>query len=218
MTLRRGGRAYRLGAGSEGSDLLFSIDHYPRAWLTTKEELRADAAGEIRRLSDDGMEVWILSGDSPERVRELAGIAGVPAHRALGGMSPDAKSRWLAGHDDGDTLFVGDGLNDAIAAAHATCSGTPAIDRPFMPARTDFYYVTPGLGPVRAALAAARRLGRVTRRNLTVAVAYNAVALALAYAGLMSPLLCAVLMPASSLTVVSITVLSLSRRSRLWRS
>jgi Cu2+-exporting ATPase len=182
------------------------------------EDLRADARAETRRLAADGYEVWVVSGDAPERVRVLAADIGVPAERALGGLTPDGKAAWLAATDRGDTLFVGDGLNDGLVVDRATCSGTPAIDRPFMPARSDFYFVTPGLGPVRLALSAARRLGAVTRRNLAVAVAYNAVTVTLAYLGLMSPLLCAVLMPLSSLTVVSLTVFSLSGRSPLWRS
>jgi Cu2+-exporting ATPase len=151
-------------------------------------------------------------------VRALAGELDVLADHAVGGARPEAKAAWLDAHDHGDTLFVGDGLNDALAADRATCAGTPAVDRPFMPARSDFYFVTPGLGPVRLALAAARALRRVTRRNLAIAVGYNAITVSLAYAGLMSPLLCAVLMPASSLTVVGATLASLSPRSALWRS
>jgi len=112
----------------------------------------------------------------------------------------------------------GDGLNDAPAAAEALCSGTPAIDRPFMAARTDFYFTTPGLGPIRLALVAARKLGWVSRLNVGVAISYNAIAVALALAGLMRPWLAAILMPASSILVVSLTASSLSRRSPLWKS
>ena len=216
--LVRDGHRYALGVGSGAADLLFSVDGAPRLHLTTRETLRVDAAAEIARLGAAGLEVWILSGDAPDRVRDLAVRAGVPQDRALGGMSPAAKAAWLDEHDRGDTLFCGDGLNDAPAADRATCSGTPAVDRPFMPARSDFYYVTPGVATVGVALAAARKLGRVTRRNLAVAVAYNVAAVAIAYAGLMSPLLCAVLMPASSLSIVALTVVSLSRRSSLWTS
>ena len=51
-----------------------------------------------------------------------------------------------------------------------------------------------------------------------MAVAYNVLAVSLAYAGFMSPLLCAVLMPASSLTTILATTYSLNARSPLWRS
>jgi Cu2+-exporting ATPase len=133
-------------------------------------------------------------------------------------VSPAGKAEWLAIHDDDDTLMIGDGLNDAFAVEQAFCSGTPAIDRPFLPARADFYFTTAGLAPIRTALRAARRLAAIHHRNLTIAVAYNVVSVGLAAAGLMSPLLCAVLMPVASLTVVLSTAFSLSRRSPLWKS
>jgi Cu2+-exporting ATPase len=217
LTMRLAGHRYSLGAGPLG-ELVFGIDGRAAARIDTDEELRADAAHELLALEERGHEVWILSGDTPERVAALAREAGVPASRALGGLTPEGKADWLARHDLGDTLFIGDGINDSLVVERATCSGTPAIDRPFLPARSDFFFVTAGLSPVRRALEIARRLARVTRRNLAIAIAYNTVTVGLAYAGLMSPLLCAVLMPASSLTVVAATVASLGGRSRAWRS
>jgi Cu2+-exporting ATPase len=187
------------------------------ATLGTAEVLRPDAAVEVAALARDH-EVWILSGDQQERVDALARELGVPAERALGDRSPAGKAAWLDAHDHADTLVVGDGLNDSWAVERAFCSGTPAIDRPFLPARCDFYFVTPGLGPIRMALDAARALAGVVRRNLALAVATNVVAVALAYAGLLSPLVCAVYMPVSSLLVVSATVAALGPGRRRWPS
>src|SRR6185436_9780007 len=152
-------------------------DGHLLAQLRCEETPRSDAAAEIAALLADGYRVNVLSGDAP------AATTGLAAHVAH------------------DTLMIGDGLNDAAALERAFCSGTPAIDRPFLPARADFYFTTPGLRPIRLALAAARRLARLNRRNLAIAVAYNVVSVALAAAGQMSPLLCAVLMPVASLTV-----------------
>jgi cation transport ATPase len=64
----------------------------------------------------------------------------------------------------------------------------------------------------------ARALAATNRRNLRVAIVYNVVTVGLAAAGLMSPLLCAVVMPVSSLTVVLSSTHAFSRRSPLWRS
>lgn len=163
----------------------------------------------------------MLSGDEPARVADIAAAVGVPAERAIGGLSPADKASWIAEHDRGDTLMIGDGINDLPAVAKAFCSGTPAVDRPFVAARSDFYFTTAGLGPIADALAASHALARVVRRNLAVAVAYNGLAVALCYAGLMTPLLCAVLMPVSSLGTIVATVLSLAPgrgRSSGWRS
>ncbi len=109
-------------------------------------------------------------------------------------------------------------MNDALALDLAHVSGTPAVNRPYVPARADFFFVTSGLAPIRLALRSARALAQVVRADLAIAVAYNAVAIVLALSGRMSPLLCAVLMPASSLTTVGATIAILSPRSRLWRS
>ncbi len=114
--------------------------------------------------------------------------------------------------------MIGDGLNDALVVGDAHCSGTPAVDRPFVPARSDFYFVTPGLAPIGLALRASRALHRVTTRNLCAALVYNAGAVALCLAGWRTPWLAAALMPASSLAVMFATLASLGPRSALWKS
>jgi Cu2+-exporting ATPase len=223
------GFRYRLGAPwwvtdgaldnrPAGADLGFSIDGAPLAWFATYEAMRPDATNELGELARAGYELWILSGDQPERVAAAAAELGLDPARALGSMTPDGKAAWLAAHDRGDTLFLGDGINDGLAADDATCSGTPAIDRPFMATRSDFYLTTAGLAPIGRALAAAHRLARVARRNLVFTTSYNAAAVALCWAGLMRPWLAAVLMPASSIVVVAMTIRALSHRRLLWRS
>jgi Cu2+-exporting ATPase len=221
------GLRYRLGGPDwaapgqrlvPSADVVFSRDGVALVALCTRERLRADAAREVAALRAGGYEVWILSGDTPSRVREVAAEVRVPASRALGGCGATDKAAWVREHDRGDTLMIGDGINDLGAVATAFCSGTPAVDRPFVASRADFYFVSPGLAPIRAALSASRRLARVVRQNLAVALAYNAVAVALVLAGTMSPLVCAVLMPISSLSAILTTTLALSEKGSAWRS
>jgi Cu2+-exporting ATPase len=216
LELVRGGRRWRIGepawVGARASgvgDVAFGVDGNVLAELSTVERLRPDAASEVAALVSDGYEVWLVSGDAQERVDLAAHASGVPLERALGQHTPEAKARFLEGRDRGDTLFVGDGVNDALALDRAHVSGTPAVDRPFVPARADFFFVTAGLAPVRVALRSARALAQVVRADLAIALVYNAFAIGLALAGRMSPLLCAVLMPASSLTTIAVTVFSL---------
>lgn len=216
------GHRYRLGAagfaGGSGGDLLFSKDGEVLAALDTTEELRPDAAREIERLRAGGREVYVLSGDAPPRVTRLARSLGLDDAHAIGGASPDDKVAFVRAHDANDLLFFGDGINDGLAAERAFVSGTPAIDRPFMAARTDFYLVSPGFRGIALALRASGALAQTVRWNLVLAVAYNAGAIALAWAGLMQPWLAAVLMPSSSLVILAITGSRLSQRSRVWKS
>jgi Cu2+-exporting ATPase len=231
VELALAGHLYKLGATAwvgdapaeraashDGNDVAFGVDGELLAHFDFRETLRSDARAEVAALQTEGLGVWLLSGDDSARVAQTAREVGIAADHAVGSCSPEEKEAWVVAHDRRDTLMVGDGINDALVVARAFCSGTPAIDRPFMAARSDFYFVTPGLRPIRLALDVAKRVARARRTNLRIAVAYNVLTVGLAYAGLMSPLACAVLMPASSLTVILITGFALSSRSRLWRS
>ncbi len=215
------GVEHRLGApgwaGEGEGDLVYGVREgdvvVTRADLRTEERLRPDAARELRALADAGFLTWILSGDDPARVRALANEVGVPAERALGGHDPEAKAAFVAARDPAHTLMIGDGLNDSLAVTTAACAGTPAIDRPFLASRSDFYFTTPGLGPILDALATASELGRVVRALLVFAVAYNVLAVAIAWAGWMEPWLAALLMPASSLASLAFTVAALGPKT-----
>jgi Cu2+-exporting ATPase len=228
LELERHGRLWKLGdpqwACAHARDVRASFDVALAedgrfvAGFRTAERLRDDACRELRALIDDGYDVSLLSGDAQPRVLAAALDCGVPAKRAIGECGPHAKARFLEEHDGTHTLFVGDGVNDTLALDRALVSGTPAIDRPFVPARADFFFVTPGLAPIRLALRSSRVLAQVVRADLAIALAYNAVTVVLALAGRMPPLACAVLMPASSLTTIAATVAALSPRSGLWRS
>jgi Cu2+-exporting ATPase len=222
---RLGRRAFALEAGTRtgdedapGDDTCFAVDGHLLAGFSFLEEIRHDAAEEIRRLEEAGVEVRILSGDTAERTREVAAALGIPEGRFEGGLDPQAKADRVRELNRDDTMMVGDGLNDAPSFDAAFCTATPAVDRPALPARADLYYLGEGVGAVRRTILAAVELRRVVRSNLAFALLYNAAALGLCFAGLVSPLLAAVLMPLSSLSVVGHTVYRLSRRSPKWIS
>jgi Cu2+-exporting ATPase len=205
------------------ADVVLSRDGASLAALTTGEEPRPDAPFEVQALAAEGYEPCVLSGDSPAATRAMAALCGIPEARAFGARTAEGKAAWLhalGATDHAKTLFIGDGINDSLVAEEAYCAGTPAIDRPFMAARCDFYFVSPGLGPVRAALHMAKRLAAVVRMNLAIAIFYNTITVSLAVAGLMTPLWCAVLMPVSSLTTVLATTarLAVKKGSSSWKS
>jgi Cu2+-exporting ATPase len=224
LELRAGEHVWRLGAPSWAldeeveADLVLARDGALVLRIQTAEELRPDAREEVEALSGEGYEAFVLSGDGARATAAAAVACGIPVERAYGQRSPEGKAAWLRESGAESTLFVGDGLNDSLAAEQALCAGTPAIDRPFMAARCDFYLVSPGLRPIRAALEEARRLARVVNVNLAIAIAYNLVTVSLAVAGFMTPLLCAVLMPLSSVSTVLATTAQLGGGSSKWTS
>jgi Cu2+-exporting ATPase len=220
VVYRLGSRTFALAPARSMSagDVVFSADGAPLASLVTSEVLRHDARKELDALRDERFETWMLTGDGEQRAETLARFAGIPSSNVVAGRSPAEKAAFLRERDHGDVLFLGDGINDAPAAAIATCSGTPAAGRTFLAARTDFYLLGEGLAGVRLALRGARALRRRTRGNLRLAALYNAIALGLCFGGLMSPIAAAVLMPVSSILAVTLTVRDLSRKDAPWKS
>lgn len=162
----------------------------------------------------EGYEVRLVSGDETGRVEELARELGLPPGSAVGRQGPEAKAALVAELDREDTLFLGDGINDSLAFERAYCAGTPAIDRPVLPGKSDFFLLGEGISGVREALRVAADLRKVVRRNLGVALLYNGLAVAASLAGAMTPLRAAVAMPLSSLAVILLTVAGLSGRKR----
>ena len=225
VSASQGGILYKLGApewagnsSTSADDVVFSANGLALASLCTDEQLRPGARDEVEKLERRGYELAILSGDAQERVTALGASLGMPADACIGGKSPEQKADYVRSHEPARTLLVGDGLNDRVAMTEAACSGTPAVDRPFMASRCDFYFVSPGLHPVAQVLRASHSLAHVVRRILAFAIAYNLVAVSLAMAGFMKPWVAAVLMPLSSLVTLGYTVMMLSGKRLRWRS
>jgi Cu2+-exporting ATPase len=188
------------------------------AELEFEEEIRSDAVEEFHALEAAGYETHLLSGDDPVHVARVAAALGLRTDRVRGGLTPEAKAALVRELDDADTLMVGDGVNDTPSFRAALCAATPAVDSTSLPARADFYFLGEGLAAVRRALAASHRLHVVVRDNLVLAAAYNTVTLTLCFAGVVTPVWAAILMPLSSVGVVSLTAYRLTRGGDPWRS
>jgi Cu2+-exporting ATPase len=194
----------------EGEGTVLTFEGQVVAEFALREAVRADARRELCSLQAEGLGVWLISGDASERVHALALALGVPVEHALGGQRPEQKAEAVRRIDRQDTLYLGDGVNDSLAFEAALCAGTPAIDRPVMPGKADFFLLGEGLAPLREALALSRKLRAVVRRTLALALAYNALAITTCLLGLMTPLRAAVAMPLSSLSLLLLTAYSLA--------
>jgi Cu2+-exporting ATPase len=165
------------------------------------DPVREDSMVTLRRIRRMGWDVEVLSGDHPGTVRSVLDLIGLD--RGRGGVSPEEKAEIV--HDASGSariVMVGDGVNDAAALAAADVGVGVHGGAEAALAAADVYLSKPGLSPITELLDGSRRTLRVIRRNLVFSLAYNVVAVALAMTGHMHPLLAAILMPLSSITVV----------------
>ena len=103
---------------------------------------------------------------------------------------------------EGQTLFVGDGLNDLPALASADVSVTTLETVDLVKSKADVLMMSDRLLTLPALIDAGRRFTRVSRQNIVWAVVYNLFAIPLAITGLATPWLAALGMSASSLLVM----------------
>ena len=218
------GETWRLGrpewakaGAATGADCVFACDGIPLAGFNFCEAVRADAVEEVSALRERGCSVFILSGDRRVKVETMAAHLGLAQGCCRGEMTPEEKAEWVRELDARDTLFIGDGANDSLAFNAAFCTGTPAIDRGLLERKADFYFLGRGLSGVRHLFAAAALRRRTIRRVLTFTIAYNAAAIGLSLAGHMSPLVAAILMPASSLVSLAIVFAARARGGSIGR-
>ncbi len=174
-----------------------------RAWLIPfVDRLRPDAADALKRLRKMGVEPSILSGDNAAAVREVALQTGLTGEA---GADPLAKLDAIARlQQAGRTvLMVGDGLNDGPALSAANASIAPGTASDVGRQAADFVFLGDSLLALPRAVAGARRTMKIVRQNFVLAIGYNALAVPLAMAGKVTPLIAAAAMSLSSLLVIA---------------
>jgi Cu2+-exporting ATPase len=223
LRLDRADGEVRLGSRRWCGIAASAEDEGPELWLATPDgratpfafddPLRADAAEVVARLQAQGLAVELLSGDRAASVAKVADGLGIAAWRAEQTPADKlARLQDLAGQGR-RVLMVGDGLNDAAALAAAYVSASPASAADLSRTTADAVFQGERLAPVLELRAVAQRSQRLIRQNIGLAFGYNILTVPLAVAGLVTPLLAAACMSASSLLVVG-NALRLSRGGR----
>lgn len=197
------GRPEWIGVSTEVEVLCTALDTGDGApvLLHFEDRPRPGAAELMVALKRQRIPVILLSGDRQTPVAQTAAQLGMSDFAAE--MLPADKVAFVQRlTDEGrHVLMVGDGLNDtgALAAAHVSISPAQALDA--ARAASDIVLLGQDLMPVADALATARMATKRIRENFRIATVYNIVAVPLAVAGLATPLIAALAMSTSSLTV-----------------
>lgn len=170
------------------------------AWIgriVLEEAIGDDAEEALQNLIQTGAWVRILSGDPDLQRRE---IGGIPVE---GGLSPEHKVQIVREVAAGDpfAIFVGDGLNDAAALAAAPIGLALHGGAGLTQASAAGVIMGEQLKVLPWAVLFCRRLQSRLRGNLIFALVYNMIGIGLAAAGMLHPVVAALLMVGSSIVV-----------------
>ncbi|MDR2017218.1 MAG: heavy metal translocating P-type ATPase [Burkholderiales bacterium] len=166
------------------------------------DALRPHAHEVVMALRAMGIRTVLLSGDRCENTEALAQMLGIET--AHGGLFPEDKRRYILDWQAAGEVvaMVGDGVNDAPGLAQAQVSISLGSATSLAQWTADVVILSDELPRLTDALRHARRTLAVIRQNLGWAIAYNVVAVPAAALGLVTPLIAALGMSLSSLTVV----------------
>ncbi len=192
--------ATRLSIGDEHVDIRLA------------DALRPDAAAAIEKMGQMGIAASVISGDRQAAVEGMARQLGLPARAHALPQDKIAEIERLQA-DGHSVLMVGDGLNDGPALAAATASMAPGSATDMGQQAADAVFTGDSLAAVPLTLQVARRTMRIVRQNFALAIGYNMLAVPLALAGLVTPLVAALAMSTSSVLVVG-NSLRLARSAR----
>jgi len=175
--------------------------------LGIADPLRAGSPAAVTRLARLGVEVVMITGDNAATARAIALQAGIERFEAevLPAGKADAVNQLKAG---GRLVgMAGDGINDAPALAAADVSFAMAAGSDVAMQAADVTLMRDDLGSVADAISLSRATLAKIRQNLFFAFIYNVLGIPLAALGMLNPVIAGAAMAASSVSVVSNSLL-----------
>lgn len=192
------GRLLFAGARKESRELELRIDGELCAEITLKEICEGSVPEAVADLEQAGLKVMLSTGDGAERA------SAIPiGHQSVRQSPIDKHTAIEVMQKRGNkVLFVGDGLNDIAAMAWSEASLTLSTSVELVRDVSGFVMLHQNWRALPQAIEIARAARRTIRRNIGFSLAYNAVGISLAAFGWLHPVAAALLMLASSLTVI----------------
>ncbi len=196
------GRASWVGAPeADKTSTYFKLAGQDPVAFTFNDDLRPGVVALVPALKKLGLEIHLVTGDSAAPASDIAARTGIDHVFASVGAEEKAalvKSLAAAGRK---VLMVGDGLNDtgALAAAHVSISPASALE--VARVASDIVILGRDFGVLATCIKTSRAARHRITENFALAALYNMIAIPVALLGFATPLIAALAMSASSITV-----------------
>ena len=179
-------------------------DPLPVGLIALADSPKPESAQAIAELHELGLEPVLLTGDAPEVAQAIASSVGINPENVFAGVTPERKSEVIAQlQDEGYRVaMVGDGVNDAPALARADLGMAMGSGTDVAVQASDIVLMRSDMRAIPTSLRLSRATLHTIKSNLFWAFAYNTIAVPVAAAGLLNPMIAAAAMAFSSVFVV----------------
>lgn len=184
------------------SEVLVSREKKVLGVLTLADQLRAESKDAVSALNQRGYQTILLTGDKPETAKAIGEELGV--REAIGGLLPEQKLEKIREllRQGRKVAMVGDGVNDTPALVEATVGVAMGQGTDVALESADVILMTSDLSRLLEVLAISKRCYRVIMFNFWGTILVDAVGIALAFAGYLSPIVAALIHVVSELAFI----------------
>lgn len=179
--------------------VVVSWEGWAHGLIELSDNIRPGSKEAIADLHRSGIESFLLSGDNPARVFQVAEELGI--ERFEGGVSPEGKLERV--QNIAHSAMVGDGINDVAALSAAGVSIAMGSGAHAAQAASSVTVLDDNPRAIPYALGLAKRTHRNIWQNLGWAFGYNVLLIPVAAVGLLNPMLAGAAMAFSSVSVVA---------------
>ena len=198
--------------------VLVALDDKLIGLVAVADCVKERSAAAIHQLQEEGIDVWMITGDNQWAAQAIASQVGLPSDHVLAEVLPEGKAQAVVSLQKRGfaVAFVGDGVNDAPALAQADAGIAMGTGTAIAMEAADVTLVRGNLDSVVVALRLSRATMKIIKQNLFWAFAYNSILIPMALLSPLFPFLKdqAPMIAAAAMAFSSVTVVSNSLRLR----
>ncbi len=199
--------ADRLGdlEGEGKTTVIIGLGEEPVGLISTADTIKTGSVEAIDALHERGIETWMITGDNERTARAIAEQVDIDPDRVMASVLPQDKIDKVAelqeqGYNVG---MVGDGINDAPALKQANVGVAIGTGTDIAIQSSDVSLVRGQLDALVDAFTLSEKIFAKIKQNLFWAFIYNAVAIPVAFVGLLHPVIAVAAMITSSVSVIT---------------